>query len=287
MSKLRCVNTKYWDDTYIISLDPIEKLLFLYFLTNPLTNICGIYEISLRRIAFDTGIDSEMINKILKRFSRDKKIHYVDGWICIINFQKHQIMNISIQKGIENSLAKIPKNVLDKVKRLNELNEKQTTRSQRVTVGTPKEKTVENTRSQLTLNQKIKKPNIPNDKDSSRNNSTQSVTVGGVFKYKYKYKDIKEVNKSIKNIGLNYNKFINSKSRLTDGAKVKIKTRLVIYLEAELIEAIRNFSDDKWWMDNNSHRGMAWFFHNDDRIDKLLTLKPINKNDDTDSLMYE
>ena len=55
------VNTKFWDDTYIVTLDPIEKLLYLYFLTNPLTNICGIYEIQLRRVAFDTGIDKEVV----------------------------------------------------------------------------------------------------------------------------------------------------------------------------------------------------------------------------------
>ena len=108
MSKKRYIDTKFWDDNYIINKDPIEKLLFLYLLTNTLTNIVGIYEISLRRIAFDTGIDSEMVDKILKRFEADDKIKYVNGWIAIKNFIKNQLSNPSVNKGIEMLLKEVP-----------------------------------------------------------------------------------------------------------------------------------------------------------------------------------
>ena len=50
MSDTRMIKTKFWDDDYISYLDSVEKLLFLYCLTNPLTNIAGIYEITLKRI---------------------------------------------------------------------------------------------------------------------------------------------------------------------------------------------------------------------------------------------
>jgi hypothetical protein len=73
MAKLRSVNTKFWDDNYIIKLKPIEKLLFLYFLTNPLTDICGAYEISKARISFDTGINLDLLETILERFFERKK----------------------------------------------------------------------------------------------------------------------------------------------------------------------------------------------------------------------
>lgn len=101
MAKLRSVNTHFWDDTYIVNLDPIEKLLFLYFLTNPLANIAGAYEINVRRIAFDTGIDKDMIFKIIKRFEESNKIIYQDGWIFIVNFIKNQSINPKITTGIE------------------------------------------------------------------------------------------------------------------------------------------------------------------------------------------
>jgi len=109
MAKLRTVNTRFWDDSYVINLDPIEKLLFLYLLTNPLTNIAGIYEVSLRRVSFDTGIEKDMVQKILKRFEKEKKVFYKAGWVGIVNFVKNQSMNPKVVRGIEIELAKAPK----------------------------------------------------------------------------------------------------------------------------------------------------------------------------------
>ena len=108
ISKKRYIDTKFWDDTYIVERDPVEKLLYLYLLTNTLTNICGIYEISLRRIAFDTGIDKDMVIKILERFEQDDKMKYESGYIIIKNFTKHQKDNPSINKGINILLKEIP-----------------------------------------------------------------------------------------------------------------------------------------------------------------------------------
>ena len=112
MSKQRYLDTKFWDDNYIIKLDPVEKLIFIYCLTNPLTNILGIYEISLRRIAFDTGIDQDMVIKILGRFEKDNKIKYDNGYIVIKNFTKYQKDNPSINRGIEILIPQIPPELL-------------------------------------------------------------------------------------------------------------------------------------------------------------------------------
>ena len=85
VAKQRIVNTKFWDDSYIARLNPTEKLLFLYLITNPLTNIAGVYELPLRRVAFDTGITLEEVETILKRFEQDGKLVVADGWIGIAN----------------------------------------------------------------------------------------------------------------------------------------------------------------------------------------------------------
>ena len=76
MSKKRYIDTRFWDDEYVIGLNCSEKLLFLYLLTNPITDICGIYEIHLRRIAFDTDIDKKNVLKILEKFARERKVFY-------------------------------------------------------------------------------------------------------------------------------------------------------------------------------------------------------------------
>lgn len=110
MSKQRMIDTKFWDDNYTSNLDPIEKLLFLYCLSNTHTNICGIYEIPLKSIASDTWIDKNMVLKILDRFERDRKILFRDWWLVIFNFIKYQNQwSPKIQQWIENNLRKVPK----------------------------------------------------------------------------------------------------------------------------------------------------------------------------------
>lgn len=109
MAKKRYINTVFWDDAYVSNLDPSEKLLFIYLITNSCTNISGIYQISLKRVSLDTGIEKEMVSKIFERFQRDKKILYVDGWMAIRNFIKHQNINSPlVVKGIEKELACAP-----------------------------------------------------------------------------------------------------------------------------------------------------------------------------------
>ena len=113
MAKTRMIDTSFWDDPYIVSLDPIEKLLFIYFLANPLTNVAGIYEITLKRIAFDTGIDRDTVLKILDRFEEAGKIYYRDGYVIIKNFIKHQAITekSKIKTGIEKILNELPDNI--------------------------------------------------------------------------------------------------------------------------------------------------------------------------------
>ena len=106
------INTRFWEDTYTSNLDPIEKLLFLYFLTNTSTNISGIYEIQIKKIAVETGIEKEMIEKIIGRFTAENKIFYIDGWIGIKNFIKHQNQRSpQVKKGIERELLNAPENI--------------------------------------------------------------------------------------------------------------------------------------------------------------------------------
>ena len=108
----RSIDTKMWGDNWFSGLDPTERYLFLYFLTNEHTSLCGIYEIPLRIMAFETGLDMEMLNKIILRFSEDGKIHYQDGWVCVVNYEEYQIMNPSMKSSADKSLHSVPPSVL-------------------------------------------------------------------------------------------------------------------------------------------------------------------------------
>jgi len=112
MARNRVVNTKFWSDNYVSELDPVEKLLFLYLITNEKTNIAGIYEIPLKIIAVETGIEKEMIQKILKRFEKDKKVYYKHGYVFLVNFIFHQTTNPSVILGIQREINSLPNNIL-------------------------------------------------------------------------------------------------------------------------------------------------------------------------------
>jgi hypothetical protein len=109
MAKQRYVNTKFWDDKYIRSLDPSGKLLFIYLFTNSLATIAGAYEIELDRMKFDTGISSHKIATLLEKFAADNKAHYQDGWLLMVNTVSHQTtVNAKIKKGVEETVKCCP-----------------------------------------------------------------------------------------------------------------------------------------------------------------------------------
>ena len=109
MSKNHLINSDFWRDPYTSNLDPVEKLLFLYLISNPDSNIAGAYQLPIKIIAVDTGVDKDMILKIAERFLRDDKIFIYDGWVAIKNRAKfNKLDNPNIQKGIIDIINKSP-----------------------------------------------------------------------------------------------------------------------------------------------------------------------------------
>lgn len=113
MAKNRFINTRFWSDNFVVELNPLDRYLFLYLLTNEHTNICGIYELPLKTMADETGIEKEMLLKMLKRLK--SKIFYIDGWIYLKNFTKHQSPSEKIIIGIENGKKLVPPHILKKI----------------------------------------------------------------------------------------------------------------------------------------------------------------------------
>ena len=109
MSKLRSLSTGFWSDPFVEDLGPSEKLLFIYLITNEKTNMLGIYEASIKKISFETGIKKETVSKALEGFERLGKVKYQDNYIILINYMKYQNYNTNMKKSaidIYNSLPK-------------------------------------------------------------------------------------------------------------------------------------------------------------------------------------
>jgi hypothetical protein len=193
MAFYRIVSTRFWDDTFIADLEPVEKLLFLYFLTNPRTNISGVYEISVKRIAFDTGIDKEMVLKIIERFSKANKIHYIDGNIVINNFLKYQATKSKkVKKGIIRELENQNPELLKKILKLDTLLIPYLNGMDILSRGMDKQN--ETKRNETETKLKLNK-----DETETKQESGKSINSGGVsskvgnFKHGVSFADLKSV----------------------------------------------------------------------------------------------
>ena len=116
MATQRYISTSFWDDKWIMELDPSEKLLYLYLLTNPLTNIAGIYKITIKRISFDTGFTVETVAHIFEKFEKANKAHLVGEYALLPSWPKHQHWQThdKIRAGILIELNKLPEDILAK-----------------------------------------------------------------------------------------------------------------------------------------------------------------------------
>jgi hypothetical protein len=114
MSKNTFFNTRFWQDSFTSDLDPVEKLLFIYCITSPYLSLTGIYEIPLKFIAMETGLDKEMVTKILNRFEEKKKVLYREGWLCVLNYPKYQsFKGEKLEIALEREIKAVPKDILD------------------------------------------------------------------------------------------------------------------------------------------------------------------------------
>lgn len=108
MANLRSVNTKFWQDSFVETLNISEKLLFLYLITNNYANLAGIYEITIKRICFETGINSETVSKGLERFGKVRKAYFVKNHIVLPNWLKNQNLNSNMKIGVIKIINELP-----------------------------------------------------------------------------------------------------------------------------------------------------------------------------------
>ncbi len=89
----------------------------------------------------------------------------------------------------------------------------------------------------------------------------------------------KEADGRIDQIVAAYQAKVCAEARLFSKSRKLIAQRLKTFSFEELLSAIDNFSKDKWWLEHNASRGLAWFFRDDDHVEQFLNLKPVVAGD--------
>lgn len=62
----RLIDCQTWNDPWFEGLDPNGKLFFLYLIANPRSTSCGAFEITIRKMAFETGLTEEQVGGYLE-----------------------------------------------------------------------------------------------------------------------------------------------------------------------------------------------------------------------------
>lgn len=108
--KTRIIKTKYWSDTTIHALPKEARYLFMYLLTSTYVNLCGIFELPDEYIRLETGLSEKELEKAKTELTQKKKVRFHEGWVCILNSDKHNGYRNSptTEKAYQNELEAVP-----------------------------------------------------------------------------------------------------------------------------------------------------------------------------------
>lgn len=113
----RMIDTDLWnDDDIIADFTAEDKYFWLYILTNPHNNICGVLKYSPALMARDMGLHKDTIINLLYRFEKVHKRLYVDretSEILILNWSKYNwTKSEDFLKTIEKKLVEVKSNYI-------------------------------------------------------------------------------------------------------------------------------------------------------------------------------
>lgn len=93
MAFYRNVSMSFWTDSKVDDdFTPEDKYFYLYLLTNPHTNICGCYEISMKQMERESGYNADTVKRLLNRMEKTHNvIRYSSDTkeVLIVNWGKY------------------------------------------------------------------------------------------------------------------------------------------------------------------------------------------------------
>ena len=106
----RSFDDSYWGDPFVQELNKDAKLLFAYLWTNKRCNSAGLYEITPKTIAFETGIGIENLPDLLTHLAEKVTWLKDENLIWVRNFLKHQPKSPQFLKSVADCLSHISSN---------------------------------------------------------------------------------------------------------------------------------------------------------------------------------
>ena len=121
MNKLQLNGTSIWDQVFMYhkEMRNSSRLLYLYLLTNPMSNIAGIYKISTKRILFDLNTTDAILEQDFKILKYFRQVYRCGSYIIIRDASLFiQKLIKSIIKEWNKIIDKLPLKVKTKLERI-------------------------------------------------------------------------------------------------------------------------------------------------------------------------
>lgn len=104
----RMVDCATWDDPWFEALHPKGKLFFLYLLTNPRSTSCGAFEITPRKMAFETGLTLEDVEGFLNAWAPKVQWFPEHNIVFLKNFYRRQTNSEKVRINATRIVASYP-----------------------------------------------------------------------------------------------------------------------------------------------------------------------------------
>lgn len=113
--KTRIIKTRIWsDDEKFGSLSSVEKLIFIYFITNERIGMTGYYECPERVVLFESGVTKSQLDSTKIKLAELGMVLFHENWVFVVHAEKHN--NFSGEKNevaYKKEKSAIPSEIID------------------------------------------------------------------------------------------------------------------------------------------------------------------------------
>lgn len=111
--KTRIIQTRFWDDEFVVEADKLTKYLYIYILTSQYINISGIFQLHDKKIMMETDLTPKQLKDAKAELTKKYKVLFKDGWVCVLNAEKNNRYRNSPKNetAYEKELAVVPVNI--------------------------------------------------------------------------------------------------------------------------------------------------------------------------------
>jgi hypothetical protein len=108
VAQFRQLNTDFWNNSYIASLEPTVRYFYLYLKLNGHVNTAGCCQLPIELMSVECGLPVPEIRKAVQQLEQDEKIKFQDDWVVLKEGNDGQTKSPKVRSAIDAQLAEAP-----------------------------------------------------------------------------------------------------------------------------------------------------------------------------------